>query len=162
VLDLTADGSSTVMQVTGPDGDDRIDGCPATRDRTITVPVALDEPGAYAVTWRVVSADGHPTSGEFSFSYAPEGGEPEAGDSAAPAGCDRASDTTSDGAPDADTPEDTGDTADTGDSADTAAPEREPSGCSDLPVVLGIAGGVVVLAGAGVLLALRLARRRGD
>lgn len=29
---------------------------------------AIDQPGEYKVNWRTVSADGHPTSGDFSFS----------------------------------------------------------------------------------------------
>ena len=29
--------------------------------------------GTYVVAWRVVSADGHPTSGRYTFAYAPNG-----------------------------------------------------------------------------------------
>lgn len=154
VLNVSADGSSTAMQVTGPDGGEHADGCPATQDRTISVPVVLDEPGTYTVAWRVVSADGHPTSGEFAFTYAPEddgtapaggGGDAEA------AGCASQAQAGGAGAQDGDAGQAAG---------EQAAEAGGATGGSDLPVVLGIAAAVVVLAGAGVVLALRLGRRR--
>lgn len=146
VLDLSAEGSSTVITVTDADGTDHATGCPTTQDRTVSVSVALGEGGEYTVDWRIVSADGHPTSGEYSFTY-----EPPAGTEAAPAadatpcapagGADEASDGAAEGA--------------------SAAADAGGGDASELVVVLGIAGGVVVLAGAAVLVALRLARRRG-
>lgn len=142
VLDLSAEGSSTVVTVTDADGTDHATGCPTMRDRTVSVPVALGEGGQYTVDWRIVSADGHPTSGEFSFTYDPPAGAEAATPAADATPCAPA------GAAAAD--EASGGTADTG-SGDA----------SELVVVLGIAGGVVVLAGAAVLVALRLARRRG-
>jgi methionine-rich copper-binding protein CopC len=33
----------------------------------VTQPIGVGAPGTYTVTWRVVSADGHPISGEFSY-----------------------------------------------------------------------------------------------
>ncbi|WP_156223657.1 copper resistance CopC family protein [Pseudactinotalea suaedae] len=33
----------------------------------VTQPIGVGAPGAYTVTWRVVSLDGHPISGEFSY-----------------------------------------------------------------------------------------------
>jgi len=145
VLDLSAEGSSTVVTVTDADGADHATGCPTTQDRTVSVPVSLGAAGEYTVDWRIVSADGHPTSGEFTFTYDPPEG---AATSAAPA------------------PEGTpcgssaaGDGAGTGASTGTSTGASD-AGASELVVVLGIAGGVVVLAGAAVLVALRLARRR--
>ncbi|MFF2451376.1 copper resistance protein CopC [Isoptericola sp. NPDC058082] len=149
VLDLSAEGSSTVITVTDADGTDYATGCPTMQDRTVSVPVALGEGGEYTVDWRIVSADGHPTSGAFSFTYDPPAGAGAAtpGTDAPPcapagaAGADEASSGTADGA--------------------SAAEDGGGGDASELVVVLGIAGGVVVLAGAAVLVALRLARRRG-
>lgn len=151
VLDLSAEGSSTVVTVTDESGTDHATGCPTTQDRTVSVPVALGAPGEYTVDWRIVSADGHPTSGEFTFTYDPPAGasSPSPALDAPPCG-----------------------TASTGEAADDAAAGGGQAGgatvtagstvgASDLVVVLGVAGGVVVLAGLGVLVALRLARR-GD
>lgn len=154
VLDLSAEGSSTVVTVTDADGTDHATACPTTQDRTVSVPVALGEGGEYTVGWRIVSADGHPTSGEFSFTYDPPAGVEAAAPAAdatpcAPAGAAGA-DETSGGTPDG--------AADG--AADSAAGAAGDDGADELVVVLGIAGGVVVLAGAAVLVALRLARRR--
>ena len=41
---------------------------PTVDAQTVNWPMPADLPeGAYVVTWRVVSADGHPISGAFSF-----------------------------------------------------------------------------------------------
>jgi methionine-rich copper-binding protein CopC len=55
------------VRVEGPAGDDT-DG-PATADgHTVTQPLATDLPaGAHTVVYRVVSVDGHPVSGTFTF-----------------------------------------------------------------------------------------------
>ncbi|MEL7975032.1 copper resistance CopC family protein [Isoptericola sp. F-RaC21] len=146
VLDLSGEGSSTVVTVTDADGTDYATGCPTTQDRTVSVPVALGAAGEYTVDWRIVSADGHPTSGEFSFTYDPPAGTEAATPSPGAAPCAASGASADDGA--------------------TGAPPAAADGAagsddaSELVVVLGIAGGVVVLAGAAVLVALRLARRR--
>jgi len=71
VLDFNKDGSSAIVQVTGPDADSRHfeTGCAAISSRTITAPVALGASGEYAITWRMVSADGHPVSDRITFDY---------------------------------------------------------------------------------------------
>lgn len=161
VLNVSADGSSTAIQVTDAQGDEHATGCPTTQDRTIAVPVALDDPGEYTVAWRAVSADGHPTSGEFTFTYAPaQGADAGRSDGAAspPAGCDRGADGASDDASDAGDPQ-AGQGSDQAARTTAAGEDAATGGSDDLLVVLGIAGGVVVLAGAGVLVALRLSRR---
>lgn len=49
-------------------GADRVDGDPAVRGSVVTVPVRpLDVAGRYAVSYRVVAADGHPVSGSYRF-----------------------------------------------------------------------------------------------
>ncbi|ONH56287.1 copper resistance protein CopC [Frankia sp. CcI49] len=53
--------------VTGSDGRTLQTGPPQVIETTLTVPLRGATPGGYHVTWRVVSADGHPITGEFSF-----------------------------------------------------------------------------------------------
>lgn len=70
LLSLDAN-SGTAMTVVDDSGKDWVDGAPAVSADTVTVSLADGMPnGAYTVTWQVVSSDGHPTSGEYSFSVA--------------------------------------------------------------------------------------------
>lgn len=158
VLSLGEDGASTVVQVTDADGQEHATGCPATQDRTVSVPVSIDDAGEYTVAWRIVSADGHPTSGEFSFTYSPAddagaaaGGGAPGTDGDAQAGSESGTDCAPGGGPAADGTSSAAGAQDTG---------AEETGSRDLLVVLGIAGAVVLLAGGGVLVALRVGRRR--
>lgn len=49
-------------------------GEPQVEGNTVYQPVEYTmKPGEYTVTYKVVSADGHPVSGSFSFTYAPPG-----------------------------------------------------------------------------------------
>jgi len=65
------ENSGTAMTVVDQAGDDWVDGEPVIQADNVTVPLAEGMPdGAYTVTWQVVSSDGHPTSGEYSFSLA--------------------------------------------------------------------------------------------
>ena len=64
----------TEIIVTGPDGTDATEGEPEPDGRDVRQPLAGDLPeGTYDFTWRVVSSDGHPIEGAFSFevSYEP-------------------------------------------------------------------------------------------
>ena len=55
------------VTVEGPDGAE-VDGDPQVDGREVTQPLAADLPaGKHTVTYRVVSADGHPISGKVSF-----------------------------------------------------------------------------------------------
>lgn len=49
-------------------------GCLSVAAATITTAVALGEAGSYQVQWQVVSSDGHPISGSYSFSWQPPAG----------------------------------------------------------------------------------------
>jgi copper transport protein len=63
-VNLVDDGVRLVdhLGVTGPTPEPTVDG------RTVTWPMPADLPeGHYVVTWRVLSKDGHPVSGAFSF-----------------------------------------------------------------------------------------------
>lgn len=69
---LSLDGNTgTAMIVEDESGKDWVAGEPVVEADTVTVPL---EPGmtdgTYLVTWKVVSSDGHPTSGDYSFSIA--------------------------------------------------------------------------------------------
>jgi copper resistance protein C len=70
VLDLSGDGSSSLVQVTGPNGRHFETGCPKIEGRVVTTPVALGASGKYTVTWQIVSADGHVVSSSIQFDYA--------------------------------------------------------------------------------------------
>jgi methionine-rich copper-binding protein CopC len=60
----------SVMRVVGPGGDVAA-GPPVLVDRTVKEAIRPGSPaGAYTVQWRVTSLDGHPISGQFSFTAA--------------------------------------------------------------------------------------------
>lgn len=75
---LLADAGTAVVEVTDAAGEQIQDGAPvidgATVTQAINAPVSAD--GAYQVAWKVVSTDGHPISGGFSFTV--EGAAPPA------------------------------------------------------------------------------------
>jgi methionine-rich copper-binding protein CopC len=61
-------GEFSTIHVTGPDGQRRDNGHVQVVNDVVTEPLAGTRPaGRYVVDWRVVSADGHPVSGEFAF-----------------------------------------------------------------------------------------------
>lgn len=61
--------SAPQVEVVGPDGKHYETGCATAIDRDVSAPVALGPSGTYVVTWRIVSADGHPVSTSISFHY---------------------------------------------------------------------------------------------
>lgn len=61
------DGSGNEISVTLPDGNPLYSGCLVIQGKRGVLPVDLDQPGEYKVSWRMVSSDGHPISGDFSF-----------------------------------------------------------------------------------------------
>ncbi|WP_164233888.1 copper resistance CopC family protein [Microbacterium hydrocarbonoxydans] len=64
---IDGEGSTEVV-VTDADGDSVTDGPATVNGAIVTQPLVSEaEAGAYHVVWKVVSSDGHPTSGEFSF-----------------------------------------------------------------------------------------------
>jgi methionine-rich copper-binding protein CopC len=61
-------GRFSVVHVFGPDGGRRDAGTLSVLNDTVTQPIAGSRPaGVYTVDWRVVSADGHPVSGQWRF-----------------------------------------------------------------------------------------------
>ncbi|WP_292900326.1 copper resistance protein CopC [Microbacterium sp.] len=64
---LDAEGA-TVIQVTDAAGTALTDGAPTVAGTAVTQALAGPASGAVTVVWRVVSSDGHPIDGTFSFS----------------------------------------------------------------------------------------------
>lgn len=64
---IDGEGATEVV-VTDPAGESVTDGAATVEGAVVTQPLAAAEAsGEYHVVWKVVSSDGHPTSGEFSF-----------------------------------------------------------------------------------------------
>ncbi|MWV57530.1 copper resistance CopC family protein [Rathayibacter sp. VKM Ac-2754] len=74
LLVLGTDGSAAALRVVGPDGLFYGDGCVTVRGPEASMPLELGAAGSYEVTWQVVSTDGHPVSGEYSFDWQPGAG----------------------------------------------------------------------------------------
>ncbi|OAA24005.1 hypothetical protein UG55_103238 [Frankia sp. EI5c] len=77
------------VAVTDSGGRQLTTGSPQVIETTLSVPLQGAETGEYHVTWRVVSADGHPITGQFSFTVAGSGAaaqQPTAASSAAAPG----------------------------------------------------------------------------
>ncbi|MGK9464956.1 copper resistance CopC family protein (plasmid) [Streptomyces sp. G6] len=74
------------VAVTGPDGQSAGTGEPQVRGKSVSLPVDVRSPaGRYTVGYRVVSADGHPVSGSYTFTVRDVGGpspSPRAAESA--------------------------------------------------------------------------------
>jgi methionine-rich copper-binding protein CopC len=61
------DGSGNEIFVTGPNGAIKYAGCLPIEGNFGVLTADLDQVGTHTVAWRVVSSDGHPISGEFTF-----------------------------------------------------------------------------------------------
>jgi methionine-rich copper-binding protein CopC len=58
------------VAVTAPDGKSAMTGEPQVVGKTVTLALNTDSPaGRYTVGYRVVSADGHPVSGSYAFTF---------------------------------------------------------------------------------------------
>ncbi|WP_454293360.1 copper resistance CopC family protein [Salana multivorans] len=69
-MSATALELGTEIQVLDTAGTNVASGAPEIADRFITVPVGGLAAGEYTVVWRVVSSDGHPIDGTFTFTVA--------------------------------------------------------------------------------------------
>ncbi|QIS44051.1 copper resistance CopC family protein [Clavibacter capsici] len=151
-----AAGGSSVVQVTGPDDRHFETGCATDAGRAVSVPVALGASGEYRVTWRVVSADGHPVSDSIAFTYqAPAGAEAAAGTADGP-GCAAVSPGGS---------ASSGGSAGSADAGSSAADPGTAAGQEQgvapyLGVIVGVGIGIVVLAAAAVVLIVVTGRRK--
>jgi methionine-rich copper-binding protein CopC len=64
---LLSDDGGTVVEVTDAEGTPLADGSPTVDQNVVTQPLAGPATGTVTVLWRVVSSDGHPVSGEYTF-----------------------------------------------------------------------------------------------
>ncbi|MEV4688035.1 copper resistance CopC family protein [Microbacterium sp. LWH3-1.2] len=65
--EIADDEGASIVEVTDAAGTSLAGGTPIVRDNVLTQPLAGDASGAVKVLWKVVSSDGHPISGEFTF-----------------------------------------------------------------------------------------------
>lgn len=65
---------ATAMDVVGPDGLHYATACPSVDGAIASVAAELGPAGEYTVAYRVVSADGHPITGEHTFTWEPADG----------------------------------------------------------------------------------------
>ncbi len=66
--DVLTDAGATVIEVTDAAGTRLDDGAPQVAGTEVTQALTGEASGAVRVLWRVVSSDGHPIDGDFSFS----------------------------------------------------------------------------------------------
>jgi methionine-rich copper-binding protein CopC len=71
LLTLGGDTNAFAIQVTDASGGFHENGCVVVDGRVASTGMALGQPGTYTATWQVVSSDGHPTSGSYTFDYQP-------------------------------------------------------------------------------------------
>lgn len=71
LLTLGGETSGFAIVVTDPAGLFQESGCMTVADTVVSTKVALGGAGTYTVVWQVVSSDGHPTSGTYTFNYTP-------------------------------------------------------------------------------------------
>mgnify|MGYP000844121532 CR=1 FL=1 len=128
---LGADGGNLVI-VVGPDGRHYESACAELAGSTLTLPVALGEPGEYSVEWRAVSSDGHPVSGVIPFTST--GASTSIGAETSP--CATAAGV-----------------------AETSTEAQDTGGMSGLTLGLVLGGGVVVLVGVLIVVILRTRTR---
>lgn len=65
---------ATAMDVVGPDGRHYATACPSVDGAIASVTAELGPAGEYTVAYRVVSADGHPVTGDHAFTWEPADG----------------------------------------------------------------------------------------
>jgi methionine-rich copper-binding protein CopC len=87
LLDLSGEGAGFALQVKDAAGDYYGDGCYQIVDSTLSMGAGLGAAGEYTLLWQVVSADGHPVSGEFDFTWAPAAGAEVSPGSPTPPSC---------------------------------------------------------------------------
>ena len=64
---IATDEGASEVQVTDAAGTSLVAGAPAAQDTVLTQPLQGAASGVITVLWKVVSSDGHPTSGQFTF-----------------------------------------------------------------------------------------------
>ena len=145
LLDLVGDGTGFGLQIRDDAGRYYGDGCITISDATLSADAALGEPGEYTFVWQVVSADGHPVSDEFDFTWAPSGDFEASEGATAPPVCGEAAGSGDGGS---------------GDGTPAAVPEQQEESF-DASSLLWIGGTVLaVLVAVGVTLLLIKPRKK--
>lgn len=146
-------GDGTVVEVLSPGGTDVVDGDLTVDGPDVVVPLGdAPEAGAYEVTWRVVSNDGHPIDGSFSFAVETASAGASSDDAAA-----AEDETAADGEqPTEETAEPTAEPSEPTASED-AAPTDADAFLRNVPWIV---IGVIVIAGGGAVIALLVGRAR--
>lgn len=136
---ISTDPGASEVEVTDAAGASLVDADPVAEDNTLTQALTGEASGAVTVLWKVVSSDGHPISGEFTFDVS-GGGEPSASATTEPEPSETAAPSAS--------------------AEPTAPPADEASGFDDVwPWVL---GGLLLAAVGGSLIYLFTARARRE
>ncbi|GAA2993330.1 hypothetical protein GCM10010460_32770 [Microbacterium terrae] len=138
---ISTDPGASIVEVTDAAGTALSDGEPTTQDNVLTQPLAGEASGVITVLWKVVSSDGHPISGEFTFTVAAAEPTPTATTEPSP--------TASESATASETPVAT--------PTPTAAPDEDSTFGDVWPWVI---GGILVAGLAGALLYLLVSRPR--
>ena len=161
ILSVEGADSANAIQVTDASGLYYGDGCFTVDGDTISLDAELGEAGDYALTFQVVSSDGHPVSDTIDFSFEPAEGEAgEPGAAEAPVCGQAAPGATAEGeaAPGA-TSEGVEATAsaDQGQASETEAPAEDAGGSFPF-IAIGVLAVLAVLA----VIAYRANRLRGN
>lgn len=141
---LIAGEGSTAVLVTDADGNSITDGEPTVDGAMVIQPLAANAAaGDYTVLWQVVSSDGHPTDGEFSFTLSASADSTDSPDAVA--------------SPEPEATESELPVAPLG----TDEPTESAPDSSFLGVLPWIIGGLIVAGGGGALVAVMMRRARG-
>ncbi|TQK19315.1 hypothetical protein FBY40_1813 [Microbacterium sp. SLBN-154] len=145
---ISQEPGATVIEVTDAAGTALVDGSPTIADNVVSQPLTAAAPGPVTVLWKVVSSDGHPISGELSFTVA-EGASstPTADATVAPTAPDASA------SPSASTSESASATP-----SPTTAGEPASSTAAILPWII---VGIVAVGAGGAIVYLLLARAQG-
>jgi methionine-rich copper-binding protein CopC len=138
---LATDAGASEVAVTDSAGTSLVDGAPVVADTVLTQQLTGTASGAITVLWKVVSSDGHPISGEYSFTVT---GAPTPTPTATPTPTDA---------------ESSSPTSEPTESATPAPPADEDSGSDVWPWVLGI---IIVAAIGGAVIYLLTSRARRE
>lgn len=159
LLDSGTDSPTTFLQVRGPDTSQLYygDGCATVDGASVTMPVQLGEAGVYTVFWGVVSTDGHPITGDYTFTWQPAEGQELSDGLAAPPSCGATPTATEEPAPSAAAPVAPTESASTTPAADDA--DDASASAADI-LWIGVALGVLVVAAVIVLVVVRSRSRQ--
>ncbi|MGW4102983.1 copper resistance CopC family protein [Streptomyces sp. NPDC004976] len=128
------------VAITRPDGESAGTGDPQVQGKSVSLPVDVRAPaGRYTVGYRVVSADGHPVSGSYTFTVR-DVGQP----SPSPRAAESADEPSSPAA------------------RETEAAKAEEPSATNTPVLVGGGALALVVAAAGAYVARRRRAGRGD